>query len=382
MKFGIYPGGRAGTMCSRPSEPEAVGRLVDELAGGGPFVIREYVHYLGDDPAPESVAAIGAEHELTRLTMPDDWYARDGRELDLVASYLPPAADLPGWLRFLDRIIDRYGHLTRFLQVTLEPNFPVPLIDGSSPGVLDALTRGLPHARAALDRRGLGHVRVGFSVAEPAEWLGGDDAFWQHLAAIPGSAFAAHLDYVGLALYPDAFSPVAPEHVAPMTAHAIEQLRARIPAGVPIHVVENGSPSGAPIPLVENAPPPDAPNHAVENTPPPGAPNHLTENTPPTSAPNHLTENTPPIGAPNHFDENGSPTGRPRTEADQARSLRTMIETIRAAGVGQYELFGLRDADSGSPEPLGHLGLVTDAYRPKEAFAAYRDIVTTSLPTV
>lgn len=324
MKFGIYPGGRAGTVCSAPADPARIGQLVDELAGGGPFVVREYVHFLGDHPAPEAVAAIGAGAELDHLTMPDAWYAADGRELDLVVSYLPPDADVAGWLAILDKVIDRYGHLTRYLQVTLEPNFPIPMIDGSSPGVLDALTRGLPHARARLHRAGLHDVRVGFSVAEPPEWLGGDDAFWAHLAGVPERDFAAHVDYAGLALYPDAFAPVAPPgtpgDVASLTAHAVRHLRERclprahIAGRVPIHIVENGSPSG---------------------------------------------------------------TGR--TERDQEESLSAMIETIMAheepANVVLYELFGLRDADSASSEAVGHLGLVTDDYRRKSAFALYRDVV-------
>jgi hypothetical protein len=257
MKFGIYPGGRAGTVCSHPPDPAAIRSLIDGLAGGVPFVIREYVHFFGDDTPPDVIGSLGGSEELARLTMPDEWYTEDGRELDLVISYLPRSADVPGFLDFLDAVIDRYGHLMRHLQVTLEPNFPIPLIDGSSPGVLDALTRGVPHARAALDLRGLGGVRVGFSVAEPAEWLGGDDAFWDHLSALDHRDFAAHVDYVGLGLYPDAFSPVAPRgtpgDVASLTAHALRHLRehslprAHIPPATPIHVVENvSSASGTP----------------------------------------------------------------------------------------------------------------------------------------
>ncbi|SNY38635.1 hypothetical protein [Paractinoplanes atraurantiacus] len=320
MKFGIYPGGRAGTMCSSPADQPAIRRLVDELAAGRPFVIREYVHYFGDEAAPW----LDAARELEQLTMPDGWYTEGGRELDLVVSYLPGTADLAGWLAFLDQVIDRYGHLARYLQVTLEPNFPIPLIDGSSPGVLDALTRGIPYARAVLDSRGRHDVRIGFSVAEPAEWLGGDDAFWRHLAGVPEREFAAHLDYVGLALYPDAFSPVAPRgtpgDVASLTAHAVRHLRdrclplAHVLSTVPIHIVENGSPSGA-----------------------------------------------------------------PRTEDGQSQSVSDMIRTIveleTSANIALYELFSLRDADSGSPKPLGSLGLVTDGYRPKSAFTVYRDLI-------
>ncbi|HEX6353304.1 hypothetical protein [Actinophytocola sp.] len=324
MKFGIYPGGRAGTVCSYPPDRAAIDGLVEDLAGGRPFVIREYVHFFGDTTPPDVVTSLGADHELEHLTMPDEWYVAGGRELDLVVSYLPRVADLPGWLSFLDTAIDRYGHLVRYLQVTLEPNFPIPLIDGSSPGVLDALALGIPHARAALDQRGHRDVLVGFSVAEPPEWLGGDDGFWQHLSALPPQDFAAHVDYVGLGLYPDAFSPVAPRgtpgDVASLTTHALHHLRqhslprAHIPATTPIHIVENGSPSGA-----------------------------------------------------------------PRTEQGQCESLSDMLDAILAAreslNIAQYELFSLRDADSGSDQPTGTLGLVTDTYQPKPAFATYRSIV-------
>ncbi|MFD8499228.1 hypothetical protein [Amycolatopsis sp. NPDC059657] len=313
MKFGIYPGGRAGTVCSHPPDPAKIGELIDDLAGDHPFIIREYVHFFGDAPSPEVVVSLGAEHELDHLTMPDDWYVAGGRELDLVVSYLPQTADIPGWLAFLDAVIDRYGHLTRYLQVTLEPNFPIPFIDGSSPGVREALALGIPHARATLNRRGLHDVRVGFSVAEPPEWLGGDSDFWQYLAGLRD--FAAHVDYVGLALYPDAFSPVPPEAVAPMTTHALRHLRehslplANISPETPIHIVENGTPG----------------------------------------------------------------------EEAQSRSLTAMLGAIldsrESLNITHYELFSLRDADSTSPEPLGSLGLVTDTYRRKPAFDVYRNFV-------
>ncbi|MEV0675562.1 hypothetical protein AB0I60_03470 [Actinosynnema sp. NPDC050436] len=323
MKFGIHPGGRAGTTCSHPADPAAIRELVDRLAGGRPFVVREYVHHFGQPHRPDLAASLGAGHELDHLTMPDEWYAEAGRELDLVVSYLPAAPDLAGWLDYLDAVVDRYGHLVRFLQVTLEPNFPIPLIDGSSPGVLDALVHGLPHAARAVRRRGL-DTEVGFSVAEPAEWLGGDDAFWEHLNSVPRNDFSAYVDYVGLGLYPDAFSPAAPRgtpgDVESLTEHALRHLRERslprahITPDVPIHVAESGSPSGA-----------------------------------------------------------------PRDEEAQCRSLTDMIGAVLGLrgelNIAQYELFGLRDADSTTSEPVGSLGLVTDTYEPKPAFDLYRDLV-------
>jgi hypothetical protein len=261
---------------------------------------------------------------MVNLTLPDAWYQGEGHLLDLVVSYIPAEADLPGWLRFLDSVIDRYGHLAHFLQVTLEPNFPVPLIDGSASGVMAALTKGIPYAKQRLAERGLDRVRIGFSVAEPAEWLGGDGQFWSELGSLSFDAFAQHIDYVGLALYPDAFSPVAPPgqpgDLDSLTRHAIEHLRkhslliANIPTSTPLHIVENGSPSG-----------------------------------------------------------------RPRDETQQARSITRMIRTIHALSkdenITHYELFNLRDADSSSRQAVASLGLVTSSYRPKQSFQIYRSLV-------
>ena len=318
MKFGIYAGGRAGTTCSRAPDPGRTGELVEEIAGGAAFVVREYVHFFGAEPDPEVVASLGAAGELSGLTMPDDWYVRGGRELDLVVSYLPAEADLAGWLGFLDLVIERYAGIARYLQVTLEPNFPIPLIDGSSPGVMEALIEGLPYARRRLDARGCRDVRVGFSVAEPAEWLGGDEEFWRRLAKVPHDEFAAVVEYVGLGLYPDAFGPPVPmPDLRAMTEHALRHLRENclaavgIPAATPIHVAETGSPS---LP------------------------------------------------------------GR-----DQVGSLETMLSVVRGLAaelnITAYELFGLRDADTAAGTALGAFGLVTDEYERKPSFDFYRRTV-------
>jgi hypothetical protein len=307
MKFGVYVGSRAGATCAGPADPRRIGPLVDELAGGRPFVIREYVRWCGGNTALEQ--EIDAAGDLDHLTMPDDWYVTGGRELDLVLSYLPPVADLDGWLAFVDRALDRYGHLVKYLQVTLEANFPIPRIDGSSPGVLAALTRGLPHARARV-RDG---VRVGFSLAEPAEWLGGDDSFWDELGSFPYADFAAHVDYVGLGVYPDGFSPH--DDVRGATVHAVNHLRDRLatvhfPPELPIHIAEAGSPSGA------------------------------------------------------H-----------RTPAGQVDSVTALVEASEAAGASQFELFALSDADSASASPLGTFGICTGDYARKPAFETYRSLI-------
>lgn len=318
MKYGIYLAGRAGTTSAKPDRPEKIAFAVDDLSGGTPHVIREYIHFLGTEPDPEIVRSLGSADELVGLTMPDEWYLKDGRELDLVVSYLPPTEDVPGWLAFLDAVLERYGHIVRYLQVTLEPNFPIPLIDGSLPGIMEALTQGLPHAK----RGAPAHVLVGFSVAEPAEWLGGDSEFWQTLANLPGERFADYVDYVGLGLYPDAFSPVPAEAVPVLTENAVRHLRrhslvtAQIPDRTPIHISEFGAPSG-----------------------------------------------------------DG------RTAAAQVQSITDMVATLERGAdelnITVCEYFGLRDADSACGQAIGTFGLLDDEYAPKDSFEIYRSIVRT-----
>ncbi|MFF0739538.1 hypothetical protein ACFYVL_03975 [Streptomyces sp. NPDC004111] len=337
LVFGIYAGGQVGTTLGAPDDPRAIASLVTGLQTGHPhpggtgdagarsgtqrpFLIREYLHHLGPRPDPEKVAVLRPARTMAALTMPDAWYTRHGRELDLVLSYQPETEDIDGWLEFITRVVARYGRIVRHLQVTLEPNFPIPWIDGSSPGALTALVRGTAHARRTLDAAGLGHVRVGFSVAEPAEWLGGDAEFWDRLAAVPAGEFARHVDYVGLGLYPDAFSPTPHEHLVPMVEHALTHLR---------------------------------------------------------------TVSLPPLGlrpgTPVRICENGTPSTPDRSPEEQAARLETMIRTIASAAarhhVTHYELFALRDADSARPEATARFGLTTSDYRPKPAYETYRALI-------
>lgn len=322
LTFGLYAAGQVSKIFGIPDDPRSIDLLVDGLRPSGqlPFLVREYVHFLGRTPDPEKVKALRPEKTMTALTMPDAWYTEHGRELDLVLSYLPETEDVDGWLDFITHAVRRYGPIVRHLQVTLEPNFPIPWIDGSSPGAVTALVRGTAHARRTLDAAGLGHVRIGFSVAEPAEWLGGDDEFWARLASVPAGEFAAYVDYVGLGLYPDAFSPTPYEHLAPMVEHALTHLR---------------------------------------------------------------TVSLPPLGlrpgTPIRICENGTPTTPDRTPQEQAARLESMIRTIASAAarhhITHYELFGLRDADSANPEAMARFGLTTSDYRPKPAYETYRRLI-------
>lgn len=324
LNFGIYAAGRAGRFISYADDPSQIDRLVGLLSGGRPFVVREYIHYLGRRPDADRVDTIGAAHELDGLTMPDSWYASEGRQLDLVLSYLPTDVDIDGWLTFIDRVIERYGSLVRYLQITLEPNFPIPWIDGSSPGVVAALTEGLPHARMALDRGAHHDVELGFSLAEPAEWLGGDDAFWAELARRVSDRFLDDLGYVGLALYPDAFWDLppagSPNDAGWLSRNAVRLLREKrlpqvgIAPSVPIHIAESGSPT--------------------------------------------------------------RPGRSPQAQAESIEAIvRAVASTVDDCNVSHYELFALRDANSSATEPVTRFGLTTDRYQDKPAFEAYRRLI-------
>lgn len=324
LLFGVYAASQVSTIVGPPDDRAAVGDLIRRLQGDAPFVVREYLHYLGTPPDPERAAVLHPDRVYGELTMPDQWYLDGHRQLDLVLSYLPVEADVAGWLRFIDRAIDRYGEMARYLQITLEPNFDMPGIDGSSPGVVEALIQGIAHARKTLDTVGLERVRIGFSVAEPQEWQGGDDAFWDRLATVPNAEFADLVDYVGLALYPDAFSPVAPNgtpgDVASLVERGIAHLRA-------VSLTKAGIGSHVPI----------------------------------------------------HIAECGSITGAERSQEQQAESIEHMVRAVVAVRerfhVRHFELFALRDADSARTEPHAQLGITTSSYQPKAAFETYRELV-------
>ncbi|NNH69556.1 hypothetical protein HLB23_06685 [Nocardia uniformis] len=324
LLFGVYAASQVSAIAGPPDNRAAIGDLVRRLQGDAPFVVREYLHYLGTPPDPERAAVLHPDRVYGELTMPDQWYLDGHRQLDLVLCYLPVAEDVEGWLRFIDRAIDRYGEIARYLQITLEPNFNIPWIDGSSPGVMNALVQGIAHARKTLDTIGLERVRVGFSVAEPPEWMGGDGAFWDGLAVVPPAEFAEQVDYVGLALYPDAFSPVAPHgtpgDIASLVEHGIAQLR-------------------------------------EVNLPKVGIGSHV----------------------PIHIAECGSVTGTERSPEHQADSIDHMVRAVVAVRerfhVRHLELFSLRDADSERSEPHAQLGITTSDYTPKVAFETYRKLV-------
>ncbi|MEK8107200.1 PadR family transcriptional regulator [Micromonospora sp. M12] len=315
--------GRHGLL--HPPDAAAIRHLVDDITGGRPFVIREYVHFFGDATPPDVVTSLGAEHELAHLTMPDEWYVEE------TANWTSWSATSPG--RRPRRMADLPRHRHR----------PLRSPDAVPPGDAGAELPHPAHRRKRTRRtrcpgpRDSARTRRAGPTGSPART---DRVLRRRTTRMVGRrprilvipvrnsvpGFRGHVDYVGLGLYPDAFSPVAPRGPgrhriphqacpAPPAGHVVAA-RARRP-GIPIHLVENGSPSGS-----------------------------------------------------------------PRTEQAQCDSLSDMLGVILSEQSGlhitHYELFSLRDADSSSTEPTGTLGIVTDTYRPKPAYAVYRDILQTS----
>jgi hypothetical protein len=94
-----------------------------------------------------------------------------------------------------------------------------------------------------------------------------------------------------------------------------------------------------------------------------------------------------PVGLghlPLHITEHGWPTGPERTPQRQAAAIRDVIETVLELKdqlrIDAYELFSLRDADSGNPDLFHQFGIMTDAYEPKPAFDVFKDLIARSMP--
>jgi hypothetical protein len=79
---------------------------------------------------------------------------------------------------------------------------------------------------------------------------------------------------------------------------------------------------------------------------------------------------------PLHITEHGWPTGPERGADTQAAVVDAVVKAAaHAPGVERYMHFGLRDADTSQPGLFHRFGIMTDDYRPKPAFDAYRRLI-------
>lgn len=327
LRFGIYPGGPAGSVSAKaspnPENPAKRLAALKTLAGSSPFVVRLYSAWTGDAAAD----AVGGwlDGEIAG-------YTAAGLEVELVVRYKPVAPGGSAPSAFADhirRIVRRHGRDSRFvsLQVTNEANLAgaPDAADGAFAGAAEALVEGVIAAKTEVRRGGHEQLRIGFSWAYD-ERPAASSEFWAKLGRLGGRRFADAVDWVGLDTYPGTWVPQIPRsNLLPgLAASAVqESVRSLRDCFMPLADLRRST--------------------AV------------------------------------HIAENGFPTGPGRSEQLQSRVLDAMVRSVDAIrgryGVTDYRWFDLRDSSSADPSIESQYGITRDDYSPKPAFATYRDLI-------
>ncbi len=254
-----------------------------------------------------------------------DRYTRRGFATELQVRYHPSAAqagNIAAWTRYVRHVVDALGpnrHLiamtiTNEINLALSPNTS----DGAYPRAEDALIQGIIAAHREALRRGFRQLRFGFTFAyrfDPRT----DAAVFTGLRR-GGSAFRRALGFVGVDYYPELYPGVA-IGLRPATLRMLASVRrcfmalGGLGARVPIWITESGY----------------------------------------DTAPGEVSE------------------------ARQASALVQIVNAIKAAaatyGVTDYRWFNLRDNVSSAGGFAETSGLLTDTYRRKPAFSAYRRLI-------
>jgi hypothetical protein len=324
LVFGIYPGGAAGTVGpagqTKPEDASLRLARLEELRGGSrPFVLHIYDSFTRR--ADSAALPRGLDEEIAA-------YLSRGFQVELVLAYRPaePAGDVTGFAEFVRSRIRQLGPRpgVTSIQVTNEANVAgaPAAADGAYRGARDALVQGVIAAKDEARRGGFGQIGVGFNWAYqlgPAE-----QRFWASLGRAGGSAFAAAVDWVGLDAYPGTWGPALRGRAVASgarnaTLEALDVLRRRY---LPLAGLD---------------------------------------------------------GASLHVSEAGYPTGPGRSARRQAQVLRAIAQAVSdhrgEYGVTGFRWFDLRDADSASGSFESQYGLLTDDYRRKPGFEAYRRVI-------
>lgn len=252
-----------------------------------------------------------------------DRYAAAGFRTEVQVRYHPPPGhedDLAGWLAYVRRAVRTFARRPSVVELTItnEGNLPVSpnTSDGAFAGVVPALVRGIETARIELDRRGRRDMQLGFTYAH--RWTpDADAAFFAAIGRASTPGFRRALDHVGLQLYPGLFVPPVTSDAAGDVVDALTLLRtcwmpqAGLGRRVAIWITELG-----------------------------------------------------------YATRGGS--GAPRQAADLMRSVAAVRRVSGTLGVRELRWFNLRDNRSTGPDLFDAVGLLTDSYRRKPAFAALR----------
>ena len=328
LRFGIYPGGPAGSVNPkappRPENPAKRLAALQTLAGSNPFVVRLYSAWTGVASADDVGGWLDGEIA---------GYTAAGLQVELVVRYMPVAPDAgsapSAFADHVRGIVRRYGPDSRFvsLQVSNEANIPgaPDAADGAFAGAAEAVVKGVIAAKDQARRDGRGQLRIGFSWAYD-ERPGASSDFWATLGRLGGRPFADAVDWVGLDTYPGTWAPqiplsnLLPGHAAGAVKESVRSLR---DCFMPLAGLGDAT--------------------AV------------------------------------HIAENGFPTGPGRSEELQSQILDAMVRSVDALratyGVTDYRWFDLRDSSSADPSIESQYGITRDDYSPKPAFATYRDLV-------
>jgi hypothetical protein len=323
LRFGIDPeaaGSVGSTQGSvRPEDPaKAFAALSALRPAGKELVLRVNRLFWSDGEA--------GIQRFQQIVAADD---AAGYDVELQVRYHPTAAqegDIAAWTQYVRHVVDVFGpdpHVVA-MTITNEDNINVSAntSDGSYRNATGALTAGVVAARAEADAHGWRRLSFGFTYA----WRfspSGDAAFWSALAQ-GGPAFVAALGFVGVDAYPGSFYPPA---IAPGDSAGQEMVKAlatvrecwmpmaRLPAGVPIWVTENGYPT----------------------------------------------------------------TPGTHTEAEQAQALDDMVTAVRdhsaTYNVSDYRWFNLRDNDSTGTGTFDTDGVLRDDYTRKPSFARLQALI-------
>ena len=250
---------------------------------------------------------------------------REGFDTELQVRYHPSAAqagDIAAWTRYVRHVVDVFGPNRHVLAMTItnEANLAISpnTSDGAFPKAEQALVQGIIAAHREAARRGYRQLRFGFTFAYRFDPVA-DAAMFAGLRR-GGPEFRRALGFVGVDYYPE----LVPGRATPIPAATTQMMAtmrhhflalAGLGARVPLWITESG----------------------YDTTP----------------------------GA--------------VTPIQQRRALVQIVDAVHRGaatfGVTDYRWFNLRDSVSTTSAFAETTGLLTDAYRRKPAFAAYRSLI-------
>ncbi len=323
LRFGIFPleagSVGAGQQAVAPQDPERAVAAVTRLQPSGRRLVARLNRMFQSD----------GRRGIDRFAAIARRYDAAGFDVELQVRYHPSPedeGDMERWAAYVREAATTLGAIPGVvaLSITNEANLNTTrnTSDGAYRGVRDAILRGIPEARSALDAIGRRDVELGFSYAFRSA-PDSDDALFEELGARGSDRFRAAVDFVGLQAYPGLFWPPVIRPGETAGSELLEGLvllrscylpKARLGPEVDIAVTENGYATNL--------------GHSAA-----------------------------------------------RQAAEVSETIAAVHRFSGTLGVSDYRYFNLRDNDSDGADLFAAVGVLDDAYREKPAFSALRDAV-------